>query len=101
VSERYRHDHTEKEYHTDSSGKSGGQKVKLAYTILASAIAYQFGLSQNSGNPKSFRLVVIDEAFSRLDDGNAHYAMELFRRQKRRIALNLNHDQFHSNSTES
>jgi uncharacterized protein YPO0396 len=27
------------DYYSDSSGKSGGQKAKLAYTILASAIA--------------------------------------------------------------
>lgn len=79
VSERYRSDNTEKEHHTDSSGKSGGQKVKLAYTILASAIAYQFGLNQDTVKHKSFRFVVIDEAFSRSDDGNARYAMELFK----------------------
>jgi uncharacterized protein YPO0396 len=79
VSERYRLDNAEKEHHTDSSGKSGGQKVKLAYTILASAIAYQFGLSQDTVKTKSFRFVVIDEAFSKSDDSNARYAMELFK----------------------
>ncbi|WP_414518527.1 ATP-binding protein [Nostoc sp. PCC 9305] len=79
VSERYRPDNIEKEHHTDSSGKSGGQKVKLAYTILASAIAYQFGLNQDTAKNKSFRFVVIDEAFSKSDDNNARYAMELFR----------------------
>ncbi|MCY7334280.1 MAG: hypothetical protein LH649_16850 [Pseudanabaena sp. CAN_BIN31] len=79
VSERYLSDRSEKEHHTDSSGKSGGQKVKLAYTILASAIAYQFGLNQVSGKQKSFRFVVIDEAFSKSDDSNARYAMELFK----------------------
>jgi uncharacterized protein YPO0396 len=79
VSERYRADQSEKEHHTDSSGKSGGQKVKLAYTILASAIAYQFGLTQDNAKQKSFRFVVIDEAFSKSDDGNARYAMELFK----------------------
>jgi uncharacterized protein YPO0396 len=79
VSERYREDDTEKEHHTDSSGKSGGQKVKLAYTILASAIAYQFGLNQDNIKQKSFRFVVIDEAFSKSDDTNARYAMELFK----------------------
>jgi uncharacterized protein YPO0396 len=79
VSERYRADQSEKEHHTDSSGKSGGQKVKLAYTILASAIAYQFGLNQETANHKSFRFVVIDEAFSKSDDSNARYAMELFK----------------------
>ena len=79
VSERYRADQSEKEHHTDSSGKSGGQKVKLAYTILASAIAYQFGLNQETTKQKSFRFVVIDEAFSKSDDSNARYAMELFK----------------------
>jgi uncharacterized protein YPO0396 len=79
VSERYRSDDNEKEHHTDSSGKSGGQKVKLAYTILASAIAYQFGLNQDNLKQKSFRFVVIDEAFSKSDDTNARYAMELFK----------------------
>lgn len=79
MSERYRSDNSEKEHHTDSSGKSGGQKVKLAYTILASAIAYQFGLNQDMTKHKSFRFVVIDEAFSKSDDGNARYAMELFK----------------------
>lgn len=88
VSERYREDDVEKEHHTDSSGKSGGQKVKLAYTILASAIAYQFGLTQSdspinslntSHHQKTFRFVVIDEAFGRSDDDNARYAMDLFK----------------------
>ncbi|WP_434683618.1 ATP-binding protein [Pseudanabaena minima] len=79
VSERYVSDNAEKEHHTDSSGKSGGQKVKLAYTILASAIAYQFGLNQSTGKSRSFRFVVIDEAFSKSDDSNARYAMQLFK----------------------
>ncbi len=79
VSERYRSDNSEKEHHTDSSGKSGGQKVKLAYTILASAIAYQFGLDRDDLKQKSFRLVVIDEAFSKSDDSNARYVMDLFK----------------------
>ena len=79
VSERYQTDNTEKEHHTDSSGKSGGQKAKLAYTILASAIAYQFGLDRDNVKAKSFRFVVIDEAFSKSDDDNARYAMELFK----------------------
>jgi uncharacterized protein YPO0396 len=44
ASERYSSDDTEKEFYEGSGGKSGGQKEKLAYTILASALAYQFGL---------------------------------------------------------
>lgn len=76
--ERYRADDTEYHYYSDSSGKSGGQKAKLAYTILASAIAYQFGLEIGETRSKSFRFVVVDEAFSRSDERNSHYAMELF-----------------------
>ncbi len=66
------------DYYSDSSGKSGGQKAKLAYTILASAIAYQYGLQDTATGDRSFRLVVIDEAFSKLDDDNARFAMKLF-----------------------
>jgi uncharacterized protein YPO0396 len=67
------------EHYTDSSGKSGGQKAKLAYTILASAIAYQYGIQDQIAGESAFRLVVIDEAFSKLDDDNARFAMELFK----------------------
>jgi len=80
ASERYREDQSEKNYFSDSSGKSGGQKAKLAYTILASAIAYQYGLHSVDMFSGSFRFVVIDEAFSKSDDANAQYAMELFKK---------------------
>lgn len=67
------------DYYSDSSGKSGGQKAKLAYTILGAAIAYQYGLQERRPQDKTFRFVVIDEAFSKLDDDNARFAMELFK----------------------
>ena len=79
VSERYRETGEEKSYVTDSAGLSGGQKAKLAYTILASAIAYQFGLDYGRPHEHAFRFVVIDEAFSKIDEANARYAMDLFR----------------------
>ena len=41
---------------------SGGEKAQLTYTILGSAIAYQFGLTK-SGLDSSFRFIAIDEAF--------------------------------------
>ena len=46
ASERWRADETEREHYSDSGGKSGGQKEKLAYTILAASLAYQFGLDK-------------------------------------------------------
>jgi uncharacterized protein YPO0396 len=55
ASECWREDGAEKEFYSDSSGKSGGQKEKLAYTILASALAYQFGLEWNTNRSRSFR----------------------------------------------
>ena len=66
-------------FYSDSAGLSGGQKAKLAFTILASALAYQYGLHSATTLEKSFRFVVIDEAFSKSDDRNAQYALELFR----------------------
>ncbi len=78
ASERWREDDVEKEYYSDSAGKSGGQKEKLAYTILASALAYQFGLEWGETKSKSFRFVMIDEAFGRGSDESARYGLELF-----------------------
>jgi uncharacterized protein YPO0396 len=80
ASERYFEDDTEKEYYSDTAGKSGGQKEKLAYTILASALAYQFGLSYEEPRSKSFRFVVIDEAFGRGDDESTQFGLELFKK---------------------
>jgi uncharacterized protein YPO0396 len=81
-----RKDDSQREYYTDSDGKSGGQKEKLAYTILASAIAYQFGISWD-GNPKTFRLVVIDEAFGRGSDGSTRYGLELFKKMNLQLLI--------------
>lgn len=78
VSERFRHDDTEHEMYSDSSGKSGGQKEKLAYTVLAASLAYQFGLTWGETRSRSFRFVVIDEAFGRSSDDSTRYALDLF-----------------------
>lgn len=80
ASERYSADDTEKEFYEGSGGKSGGQKEKLAYTILASALAYQFGLQFGEDKSRSFRFVVIDEAFGRGSDESTRYGLELFRK---------------------
>ena len=78
ASERWREDHTEHEHYSDSGGKSGGQKEKLAYTILAASLAYQFGLEWGRIRSRSFRFVVIDEAFGRGSDESAQYGLRLF-----------------------
>ena len=78
ASERWRADDSEHEHYTDSGGKSGGQKEKLAYTILAASLAYQFGLEWGAVRSRSFRFVVIDEAFGRGSDESAQYGLRLF-----------------------
>ncbi len=80
ASEKWEEDGTEKEFYSDSSGKSGGQKEKLAYTVLASALAYQFGLKAGETTSKSFRFVVIDEAFGRGSDESTRYGLRLFKK---------------------
>jgi uncharacterized protein YPO0396 len=77
--ERYRADNSERQYYQDSQSLSGGEKAKLAYTILASAIAYQFGIRNENSDKRSFRFAVVDEAFSKVDPENSVYAMELFK----------------------
>lgn len=79
ASERYRADDTEHEHYSDSSGKSGGQKEKLAYTVLAASLAYQFGLERGGTRSRAFHFVMIDEAFGRGSDESAEYALKLFR----------------------
>lgn len=78
ASERWREDDAEYEHYSDSGGKSGGQKEKLAYTVLAASLAYQFGLEWGAVRSRSFRFVVIDEAFGRGSDESAQYGLRLF-----------------------
>jgi uncharacterized protein YPO0396 len=78
ASERWREDDSEHEHYSDSGGKSGGQKEKLAYTILAASLAYQFGLEWGAVRSRSFRFVVIDEAFGRGSDESTQYGLRLF-----------------------
>lgn len=66
------------EHYSDSDGKSGGQKEKLAYTILAASLAYQFGLEWGADRARDFRFAVIDEAFGRGSDVSTRYALDLF-----------------------
>jgi uncharacterized protein YPO0396 len=87
ASERWREDEREHEHYTDAGGKSGGQKKKLAYTVLAASLAYQFGLEWGVVRSRSFRFVVIDEAFGRGSDESARYGLELFKRMNLQLMI--------------
>jgi len=73
-----------KDVFESSSGKSGWQTIKLAYLVLASSLLYQYWVKEESHNllinnfSKSFRLVVIDEVFAKLDMDNSKYVLDLF-----------------------
>lgn len=56
---------------------SGGEKAQLTYTILGSAIAYQFGLTKEGVQDNSFRFIAIDEAFKAQDEDKARYLITL------------------------
>ena len=50
----------------------------LALVLLAASLAYQFGLEWGAVRSRSFRFVVIDEAFGRGSDESARYGLSLF-----------------------
>lgn len=60
-----------------TGGKSGGEQAKITYTILAAALTYQFNISTDERNARSFRFIVVDEAFSKLDPVNSAYLLDL------------------------
>ncbi|MGZ0657622.1 ATP-binding protein [Coraliomargarita sp. W4R72] len=78
--EFYRETDVSFQCYSGASGKSGGEKNRLASTILATAIAYQYGISLNDEHQtETFRLVVVDEMFSKTDDEFSTYLLELFK----------------------
>jgi uncharacterized protein YPO0396 len=70
----------ERSYYEDSTGQSGGEKAKLAFTILVAAIAYQYNLDPTRDSSDRFHFVVVDEMFSKVDDQYSEYALRLFQR---------------------
>jgi uncharacterized protein YPO0396 len=67
-------------YYEDSTGQSGGEKAKLAFTILVAAIAYQYDIDPGRHASDRFHFVVVDEMFSKVDDRHSEYALELFKK---------------------
>jgi uncharacterized protein YPO0396 len=78
--ERYRNPDTSKETYQGAMGKSGGEKSRLASTILATAIAYQYDIEIDRPEGDTFRFVLIDEALSRIGDEFSTYLFEIFAR---------------------
>ncbi len=73
--------------HSSTDSKSGGQKVKLAFTVMAASVAYQFGLLREHSDVRSFRFVMIDEIFGKTDETNSVFALKLFKKFKLQLLL--------------
>jgi uncharacterized protein YPO0396 len=67
--------------------RSGGQKAKFAFSVMAAAIAHHYGLLRMTAEERSFRFVVIDEIFGKTDEANATYALKLFRKFKLQLLV--------------
>ena len=74
--EYYKADDIKRNTYESMGQLSGGEKAQLTYTILGSAIAYQFGLTKH-GCDSSFRFIAIDEAFRAQDEDKARYLISL------------------------
>jgi len=75
--EKFRETQELKKTYRQMGQLSGGEKAQLTYTILCSAIAYQFGITREGRNSKSLRFIAVDESFSNQDEEKATYLMEL------------------------
>jgi uncharacterized protein YPO0396 len=75
--EFYREDERKFKTYSGMGQLSGGEKAQLTYTILGSAIAYQFGLTKEGLQSDSFRFIAIDEAFKAQDEDKARYLIDL------------------------
>lgn len=73
--------------YTGTEKLSGGEQAQLTYTILGSAIAYQFGITADGLSQRSFRFICVDEAFSRQDEEKARYLMNLCRQLNLQIMV--------------
>ena len=74
---------------------SGGEKAQLTYTILGSAIAYQFGLTKDGLQAKSLRFIAIDEAFKAQDEDKARYLISLCKQLNLQLLVVTPSDNIH------
>ena len=75
--ESFKTDKHVRRVYESSEGLSTGEKAQLTYAILISSIANQFGINREHSNNRSFRFIVVDEAFANLDDNKSEYLLQL------------------------
>lgn len=93
--EFYRESDISMKVYKDMGKLSGGEKAQLTYTILGSAIAYQFGIKHRGLDMDSFRFIAVDETFSNQDDERANYLMDLCRQLHLQLLVVTPSDKIH------
>ncbi|NIA57637.1 AAA family ATPase [Massilia sp. TW-1] len=76
IGREFDQDGQEVQVHQSGAGLSGGQRQKLATTVLAAALRYQLG-GNDTGMPR-YAPVVLDEAFDKADNEFTALAMNIF-----------------------
>jgi uncharacterized protein YPO0396 len=76
IGREFDQDGQEVQVHQSGAGLSGGQRQKLATTVLAAALRYQLG-GNDTGIPR-YAPVVLDEAFDKADNEFTALAMNIF-----------------------
>lgn len=90
-----KHSGTKETTYENMGHLSGGEKAQLTYTILGSAIAYQFGLTKSGLQNNSFRFIAIDEAFKAQDEDKARYLLSLCRQLHLQLLVVTPNDNIH------
>ncbi len=74
--------------HSGTGGKSGGETFKITYTILASAIADEFGLdTKTEAKTNTLRFIAVDEIFNNLGVTWSHYVMKMFEKMDLQLLI--------------
>ena len=61
-----------------ATGSSGGQKERLAMTVMAAGLAWRFGMVHPAGSHNSFCVLMLDEAFKNSHDDTTRALLQLF-----------------------
>jgi uncharacterized protein YPO0396 len=61
-----------------AAGSSGGQKERLAMTVMAAGLAWRFGMVDAAAAYRSFRVLMLDEAFKNSHDDTTRALLQLF-----------------------
>ena len=62
-----------------AAGTSGGQKERLAMTVMAAGLAWRFGVVDPARTGTSFRVLMLDEAFKNSHDDTTRALLDLFK----------------------